>query len=858
MPLLSGTRLGPYEILAPLGAGGMGEVYRARDTRLGRDVALKILPESISRDADRLHRFQQEARTIAALDHPNILAIHDIGEEKGSPFIVSELLEGESLRAELESGALSQRKAAEYAIQIAHGLSAAHDKDIIHRDLKPENIFITRDGRVKVLDFGLAKFTANRSSNEAGSARTATTLATEAGVVLGTAGYMAPEQVRGTEVDSRTDIFAFGATLYEMLSGQRAFRRDTAAETMTAILKEDPPEIMQLAPVAPGMERIIRRCLEKQPEQRFQSAKDLAFALEALSGATTRTGASTAMVSSHTPGWRRWTAIAAAAVLGFAAGGFLLWYLRPDPRPAAAFKQVSFDNGTIFRARIAPDGKTIAYSARLNGGAIDTYVIRQDYPGSVAAGLHGAALLSISKDGQLAVLTHPKFFAHRVWSGTLATAPMNGGAPREILENVFEADWAPNGSDLAVIDHSTPQSWQLEYPIGRILLQDPGWLSDLRLSPDGEHVAMFRHPNPPDDRGDVLVVDKSGQVHVVSSGWESLAGLAWSPSGKELWFSATESGEDYCIRAVTLSGLQRVVYCGTAPTRILDVTPSGTSLVAGEHNTFGMILVEHGSTAPRDISWLGAVFPRLARDGNGILFTDVSSVAGNNYTVYLRKNDGSAPVLISSGMGVDLSPDGKWALTVDVKDTNLTVVPVGPGEARVLRWDGIQTRWARWFPDAHHILLYADQSGQPRTFVTDAGGSAPTPVPVQNFVTEEAGVAADGDTTFDQRNGEWVLLSLKDGSTKPVAAIRPDETPISWAEDSRHAFVEVPDSLNTSVSIYKVELNSGRRELWQVIRPSLTNFNIAVEKAAITPDGHWMVYAYRFNAGQLYRSTNLR
>jgi eukaryotic-like serine/threonine-protein kinase len=839
MPLRSGTRLGPYEILAPLGAGGMGEVYRARDTRLGRDVALKILPESLSRDADRLHRFEQEARAIAALDHPNILAIHDIGEENGSPFIVSELLDGASLRAELENGALSQRKAVEYATQIAHGLSAAHDKGITHRDLKPDNIFIRRDGRVKILDFGLAKLSAN-SDTEAGG-RTATNLATEAGVVMGTAGYMAPEQVRGAAVDSRTDIFALGATLYEMLSGQRAFRRDTAAETMTAILKEDPPELTELTPVAPGMERIVRRCLEKQPEQRFQSAKDLAFALEALSGASSKTGANAAVVGGSSAAPRRWTAIAMAAVLGFAAGGLLLWNLRPRPGSAPAFQQVSFDNGTIFRARIAPDGKTIAYSARLNGGAIDTYIIRQDYPGSVPAGLHGAALLSISKDGQMAVLTHPKFFAHRVWSGTLATSPMNGGAPRELLENVFEADWTPNGGDLAVIDQNASNSWRLQYPIGKILLQDPGWLSDLRLSPDGEHVAMFRHPNPPDDRGDVIVADKSGHVHTVSSGWESLAGLAWSSSGQEIWFSATESGEDYCIWAVTLSGHQRVVYCGTSPTRIADVTPSGTSLISGEHNTYGMILVEHGSTPPRDITWLGAVYPRLTRDGSGLLFTDVSSAGGNNYTVYFRKNDGSAPVLMTSGMGVDLSPDGKWALTVDNKDATLKVIPVGPGEAHALRWDGIRTRWARWFPDRYHILLYADQSGQARSFVTDDSGAVPKPIPVRDFTVAEAGIAADGDTIFDQRDRTWVLLSLKDGRTHPVTSIQPDEIPISWAEDRSHAFVASRDRLNMAVSIYKVDLSSGKRELWQVIKPSSTNFTVSVNRPAITPDGHWIV-----------------
>src|SRR5580692_1199082 len=359
MTLTSGTKLGPYEIIAPIGAGGMGEVYRARDTRLGREVALKVLPESFSRDADRLRRFEQEARAVAALNHPNILAIHDIGEQDGSPFIVSELLDGNSLRAELEHGPLPARKASDYAAQIAQGLAAAHDKNIVHRDLKPENIFLTREGRVKILDFGLAKLAPSGGPKTQSDGMTLTSSPTEAGMVMGTAGYMAPEQVRGSAVDSRTDIFAFGAVLYEMISGQRAFRRDTAAETMTAILKEDPPELGEIDhPVSPGLERIVRRCLEKQPEQRFQSAKDLAFALEALTGTTTKTAANVAITDGVQTGaatGRRWIGYAVMAVLGLALGAAVAWYLHPAQAPPPIFTRVSFQRGEVIRGRFAPD-----------------------------------------------------------------------------------------------------------------------------------------------------------------------------------------------------------------------------------------------------------------------------------------------------------------------------------------------------------------------------------------------------------------------------------------------------------------------------------------------------------------------
>src|SRR6202522_2606429 len=292
MALPSGTKLGPYEIVAPIGAGGMGEVYRAKDTRLGRDVAIKVLPEAFARDADRLRRFEQEARAVAALNHPNILAIHDIGEYNGAPFLVSELLEGHSLREELNGGALPTRRAVEDASQIAEGLAAAHDKGIVHRDLKPENVFVTKDGRLKILDFGLAKLAKLQAAADENATLDATPQDTSPGVVLGTVGYMSPEQVKGEAADARSDIFALGTILYEMLSGQRAFRRDTSAETMTAILKEEPAELSLTGKaISPALERIVRRCLEKKPLQRFQSARDLAFNLEGLSGVSSSSGA---------------------------------------------------------------------------------------------------------------------------------------------------------------------------------------------------------------------------------------------------------------------------------------------------------------------------------------------------------------------------------------------------------------------------------------------------------------------------------------------------------------------------------------------------------------------------------------
>ncbi|MFZ0938230.1 MAG: serine/threonine-protein kinase, partial [Candidatus Sulfotelmatobacter sp.] len=479
MNLTSGTKLGPYEIVTLLGAGGMGEVYRARDSRLKREVAIKVLPQALSLDADRLRRFEQEALATAALNHPNILAVFDIGTSEGSPYVVSELLDGETLRERLRGGPVVVRKALDYALQIAHGLAAAHEKGIIHRDLKPENLFLTKDGRVKILDFGLAKLTQpDPTKAGAHTALPTMTQATEAGMVMGTAGYMSPEQVRGAAVDPRSDIFSFGAILYEMISGKRAFHRETAADTMSAILKEDPPDLSETnRNVSPALERIVQHCLEKNPEQRFHSASDIAFDLEHLTGVS-GTSVRMAAVASAPPRSKMLLPIAGAAALALAMLGLGWWLGRGSGRaPQAEYKQITFRTGSMGNARFTPDG-SIVYSAAWDGGESELYMARTDDPGSRELGLKDAELLAISKNGELAVRLNSVIFPGYARSGTLARVPLSGGTPREVLDNVQDADWDATGENMAVVRYVPENShWRLEYPIGKVLLDSITWIS---------------------------------------------------------------------------------------------------------------------------------------------------------------------------------------------------------------------------------------------------------------------------------------------------------------------------------------------------------------------------------------------
>jgi Tol biopolymer transport system component len=845
MTLGSGSKLGPYEILGQIGAGGMGEVYRAKDPRLGRDVAIKVLPASFSQDADRLRRFEQEARAAGVLNHPNITAVYDIGTHDGAPYVVQELLEGETLRTALSGGKMAQRRAIDYALQIAHGLAAAHEKGIVHRDLKPENLFITNDGRVKILDFGLAKLTLNEARPDVTSLPTATG-ATEPGVVLGTLGYMSPEQVKGKPADARSDIFSFGAILYEMLSGRRAFHGDSAAETMSAILREEPPDLsVTNQSVSPGLDRIVRHAIEKNPEQRFHSAHDVAFALEALSGLSAP-GLQPSPASSA--GRKRRLLPAAIAVLlaGTAAAAYVAGRRATNAsRPGEpSFQQLTFRQQTIYNTRFAPDGKTIVYSAALQGTTEELFTVRPEFPEARPLGLRGVHLLSVSSHGELAVLTGARYIAHSIYHGTLARMPLEGGAPRDVLENVREADWSPDGTSLAVIREVGGKD-RLEFPIGKVLRETGGYLSDLRFSPRGGKIAFFEHPVKWDDRGGVAVVDLQGKRTLLADGFWGEEGIAWSSDGQEILFSAGNNYSAFKVFAVTLAGRQRTAVESAGGLIIHDVRPDGRWLATRDDLVRGMPVLLPGQTAERDLSWLDlSDRPVLSADGKTLLFVEYSGSLGANYAVCLRRTDGSPVVRLGEGMSTDLSPDGRWALAiVPTSPQQLVLYPTGAGETRRLDRGGIESyESAMFFPDGRSALVCGHEPGHAsRCYVQEIAGGKPRAVTPEG--TTQGILSPDTRQILVQASGGGlVLYPTGGGEGRPVPDTTPDDVAIRWSRDGGSFLVcrgsDVP------LRIERLALPAGKRELVRTVGPADLGGVTAVSSAFLSEDEKSYAYVY--------------
>lgn len=855
MALASGTKIGPYEILAPLGAGGMGEVYRARDTRLARDVAIKVLPESMARDADSLRRFETEARAVAALNHPNILSIHDVGTHNGAPYLVSECLEGQSLRQELNRGGLPLRRAVGYGMEIAHGLAAAHDKGIVHRDLKPENIFVTRDGRVKILDFGVAKLLRPESPSDQGATLEAGP--TSAGEVLGTVGYMSPEQIRGEPADARSDIFALGTILHEMLSGQRTFRRDTSAETMTAILREDPPELSLTGkPISPALDRIVRRCLEKKPLQRFQSARDLAFNLDGLSevsssSVTSGRAAALAATAKRRPRGLVMTASAILLLVLVAVGSWMLGR-RGAAVPLPSYHQLTFDRGLVYAARFAADGRTIYYSASWNGQPVQIYSTLPDSPESRALNLVNSTLFAASTS-ELAISVGCKDRYIGLCQGTLGLVPVSGGSPREIAADVVAADWTADGKEMAVV-RQVEGKYRLEFPLGKVLFESDHALGYLRISPKGDAVAFADLIAADGDAGAVVAVDRAGKELIRSPIFISLEGVAWSPSGEEVWAAATQTqGWADAIFAIGRNGKQRVVLRLPGIVRLHDVSRDGSILLSKESWRSGLQFRGPGDNKERDLSWLDyATLRDLSTDGTMVTFDDWGAAAGSTGLAYLRKTDGSAAIKLGQWSEPYLSPDGTRVLAFEATALNtaaLTVLPTGAGETQKLPRAGLQQVTSiGWMPDGKAVYFAGSDGHGWKMYIQElADGTARSVTPLillkRNHI-ESHMVSPDGKLMFARDvNGKGGLYPIAGGEARIIPGWLPEDIWVNWAADGHSAFVYHDDK--TSAPVYKIDLNTGKRELLMTLAPSDVAGVTTIIDVRMTANGK--AYGYSFS-----------
>jgi serine/threonine protein kinase len=902
--------LGPYRIAGVIGEGGMGAVYRAQDTRLGRDVAIKIL-SGLSIDADKLARFEQEARTTGMLNHPNLLTVFDVGNHDGTPYLVTELLEGETLNGRLARGAISPRKAVDVALQIANGLAAAHEKGIVHRDLKPDNIFGTRDGRVKILDFGIAKLT------RAGDGPAISAAATEPGMVLGTVGYMSPEQVRGEIVDQRSDIFSFGTILYEMLTGARAFKRNSAIETLGAILNEEPPDVIDVLPnTPPALDRLVRRCLEKDRDRRFQNARDLAFNLETLSSYSSqgtltgtplprvegepaqRTSTQMRQTAAHdapTTAMRTRSASEGAAAPGPSATPITRTTARPRPatvsRPlprrgvspvlltllfivaiaGAAFggwyaaskmraekgepeyHRLTFRRGEVRNARFSSDGETVVYSASWEGRPSEIFIGNRAAPDAHPLGIADAEVLAVSKKAELAILLH----RDRVTNlGTLALVPLAGGMPRPLADGVLHADWSPDGTKLAVI-REVGGKYRLEYPSGRLRYETPHYIREPRISPDGKRIAFIE---PHGGENDVVVIEE-GAASAIARGWShGVNGLAWRPDGKEVWISGTSTAAPPAIYAVPLEGAEpRLVARLTGAIRICDIAANGAVLLSNGIWRAALHWKNPTEEVERDAAWFDwSVLADLSSDGKTILFNETREGGGAKNSMYLRHAGEPAAVRLGDGFADALSPDGKWVLAH--AGAKLALLPTGAGDQRELKINGSFENGAAWLPDSRRVAVGGAAPNKAyQLWLVDTLDETATPLSPENIWSgayRPFCVSADGRVVAGMTGQQTIALyPVTGGNATPVPGAEPGEIPIAFTPDALALYVYKPTALPGQV--FRIELATGARTMWKEFSPADPAGVYRLSPIFVTPDAT----AYAYNAmrvlSDLYVADNL-
>ncbi|MGD8439870.1 MAG: protein kinase [Holophagae bacterium] len=846
-----GKTLAHFEVTAHLGAGGMGEVWRATDTTLDRDVALKLLPAELVADVERLRRFQREAKIVAGLNHPNIATIYGFETEGETSILVMELVEGLTLAERLRRGPLTIDDAIAVARQVAEALEHAHEKGIIHRDLKPANIMIDDQLNVKVLDFGLAKAldpSASRPPTSLESIADSPTVSVEttrAGSIFGTAAYMAPEQARGKPVDTRADIWAFGCVVYEMLTGSQAFAGETVSDTLAAILRETPDWDRIPAGTPARIRLLLERCMAKDPRQRIHHVADARLDLD-----SSEVERPEAPMTTRTPNPWRWIAIAGAL-----ATAALSWsLLRPEPpRSAAQFTRLTYERGTITGAAFAPDEHTVIYSACWGDEPSRVYLRRLDSLTALDVDLGDGRVHDASADGRVALIRSPPLSSFAVSSelGTLAVADITGGGVREIIGNALACSFGPDG--VLAVSRMLENSGTIEYPPGRVLAEVAGQSYDVAVSPDGSRVAYVDGPVRRDTGGRIAVVGTDGGVRHLTDEWGDINGLAWTPDGRGVVFSGAENGR-WLIRLVTLDGLVEQRIGVPTELRIWDMASDGRLLVAtGESRVETWVDDAAGS---RELTLRAGTFPfDLSRNGRQI----VTVVMGGReeLEVFSGPSDGSPLAHIGEGYPFAISPDRRWVVGRETgSTTRLTLWPTGPGESRHVPLE-FEASLVRWHPDGASLVAVGSVNGEAQQlWRIDLDTETAEPVsayPVTVDLAARFYLSPDGTTAAIRGgNGRVELLPLDGGEPWPVPGMLDGDALAGWGLDGWLFIAERSAESRGHVRLIRLDPDSGTRETFREIQAHDPSGVEVVGAVQVASDGSTVAYAIFRDLASVY------
>jgi dipeptidyl aminopeptidase/acylaminoacyl peptidase len=844
-----GTRLGPYEIVGPIGAGGMGEVYRAKDTRLGRDVAIKVLPADVAGDPERLVRFQREARLVSSLNHPHIVTLYEVGTSDAGPYLVLESIEGRSLRELLQAGPVPVRQLLTIGAQVADGLAKAHAAGIVHRDLKPENVMVTADGFAKILDFGLAKMI--WPEFDAGGIDEATTVAkdTASGMILGTLGYLSPEQAAGKPADYRADQFALGALLYELATRERPFRRATMLESLAATIRDEPEPLRSKRSDLPAQfEWLVERCLAKDPNDRYASTKDLARDLadlrDHLSDLTRRQPVDAAAVAgrSRSRRWLPWV-LAPIVLAGVAIGAFVAGTRRVPDQTPPSYLPLTFQRGVITGARFSPDGKTVYYSAAFGSDPSRVFVTHLGNPESQPLNkMPNGFLMSVSNRDELALVLSDERNGGTT-DGTLAVVPALGGTPRRIREGVSFADWAPDGDRMAVVHGN-----DVEFPLGRRLAE--GYM--VRVSPLGTRIAVLGD--------DVRIMDAEGNT-LASADVSFAYGLAWAPDGQEVWFTASDRGGGYdrALYALSLDGRRRLIARIPGAMTVYDVAHDGKSaLISTGAGWVSISAVVDGRPGEQPLDLFGrSDIMGLSADGKLVLINERREVG---LGTYIRSTDGTQEIPLSRDVACGLSPKGDWALVHPRGDPfHASLLPTGPGAPRELPLEdklGLDCGWpAQWSADGTRLFALLRAADPPALRVYMRQGDQPWHAVTPDGKDGIFAASPDGRfVAIADESGIVHLFPTGGGSPQRLEGER--GYPIGWTGSGRQLILAA--RMDVPARIYRRDVTTGRVDAPRDIAPADRSGVIQVAHVFFSRDERTYVFQYARASQELFLAQGLK